>query len=156
MAPSQAGDANVRFLRRPTGRLGSVRWNSTLTSSILATAGFASGRQTLSAVWPDVSGVGPGIRDLVTGFRFNRPDVLSKEAPSWNSNVSGSLSWFVPEAAGRHDLKIGAEYTTSKVINAMSAPGGDYQLRVNSGVPAQVILLSTPISFDRTSATSSR
>jgi len=148
MAPSLAGDANVRFLRQPTGRLGSVRWNSTLTNSILATAGFAAGRQTLNAVWPDVTGVGPGIRDLVTAFRYNRPDVLSKEAPSWNTNVSGSLSWFVPDAAGRHDLKMGAEYTASKVINAMSAPGGDYQLRVNSGLPAQVILLSTPISGD--------
>jgi Carboxypeptidase regulatory-like domain/TonB dependent receptor-like, beta-barrel/TonB-dependent Receptor Plug Domain len=148
MAPSQAGDANVRFLRRPTGRLGSVRWNSTLTNTILATAGFAQGKQTLSAVWPDVTGIGPGIRDLVTAFRYNRPDVLSKEAPSWNTNVSGSLSWFVPDAAGRHDVKMGAEYTTSKVINAMSAPGGDYQLRTNSGVPAQVILLSTPISGD--------
>jgi hypothetical protein len=148
MAPSQAGDANVRFLRQPTGRLGSVRWNSTLTNKVLATAGFAYGKQTLNAVWPDVTGVGPGIRDLVTGFRFNRPDVLSKEAPSWNTNVSGSLSWFVPDAAGRHDVKVGAEHTTSKVVNAMSAPGGDYQLRVNSGVPAQVILLSTPISGD--------
>jgi outer membrane receptor protein involved in Fe transport len=148
MAPSQAGDANVRFLRRPTGKLGSVRWNSTLTNSILATAGYASGKQTLSAVWPDVASVGPGIRDLVTAIRYNRPDVLSKEAPSWNSNVSGSLSWFVPAAAGRHDLKVGAEYTSSKVINAMSTPGGDYQLRVNNGVPAQVILLSTPISGD--------
>ena len=45
-------------------------------------------------------------------------------------------------------LKFGAGSTTSKVINAMSAPGGDYQLRVNGGVPAQVILLSTPISGD--------
>src|SRR4029079_17133272 len=83
----------------PTGKLGSIRWNGTLTNTILATVGFAAGKQTLSAVWPETS-VGVEIRDLVTGIRYNHPDVLSKQAPSWNRNISGSLSWFAGELAG--------------------------------------------------------
>ena len=154
MAPSLAGDRNVYFVRQPTGKLGSIRWNGTLTNTILATVGYAFGKQTLNAVWPDAN-VGAGIRDLVTGIRYNRPDVLSKEAPSWNQNISGSVSWFAGELAGRHDFKVGAEHTESKVINAMSAGGKDYQLRVNNLVPAQVVLLSTPISGDARIATTS-
>jgi hypothetical protein len=154
MAPSLTGDSNVYFVRQPTGRLGSVRWNGTLTNTVLATIGYAYGKQTLNAVWPNVN-VGPGIRDLVTGIRYNRPDILSKEAPSWNQNVSGSLSWFVGELAGRHDFKVGAEHTESKVINAMSSAGKDYQLRVNNLAAAQVVLLSTPITGDARIATTS-
>jgi hypothetical protein len=154
MAPNLAGDSNVYFIRKPTGKLGSIRWNGTLTNTILATVGFAAGKQTLSAVWPETN-VGVGIRDLVTGIRYNHPDVLSKEAPSWNQNISGSLSWFAGELAGRHDFKVGAEHTQSKVINSMSAGGKDYQLRVNNLVPAQVVLLSTPISGDARIATTS-
>ena len=154
MAPSLAGDRNVYFFRQPTGKLGSIRWNGTLSNTVLATVGYASGKQTLSAVWPDAD-VGAGIRDLVTGFRYNRPDVLSKQAPSSNQNFSGSLSWFVGDLSGRHDFKVGAEHTQSKVINSMSAAGKDYQLRVNNLVPAQVVLLSTPISGDARIATTS-
>lgn len=154
MAPNLAGDSNVYFIRQPTGKLGSIRWNGTLTNTILATVGFAAGKQTLSAVWPETN-VGVGIRDLVTGIRYNHPDVLSKQAPSWNQNISGSLSWFAGELAGRHDFKVGAEHTQSKVINSMSAGGKDYQLRVNSLAPAQVVLLSTPISGDARIATTS-
>jgi hypothetical protein len=154
MAPNLAGDRNVYFIREPTGKLGSIRWNGTLSSTALATVGYAYGKQTLNAVWPDVN-VGAGIRDLVTGIRYNRPDVLSKEAPSWNQNISGSLSWFAGELAGRHDFKAGAEHTESKVINAMSAAGRDYQLRVNNLVPAQVVLLSTPITGDARISTTS-
>jgi hypothetical protein len=144
-APSLAGDRFATFVRKPFGQLTSGRWNGTLSNTVIATAGMAHGKQTLDAVYPD--GASVGIRDLVTGVRVGSPDVLQKRAPSWNTNVSGSLSWFVPDLQGRHDFKVGAEYTASKVINEMFSVG-DHQLRVNNGVPAQVVFFDTPATGD--------
>jgi outer membrane receptor protein involved in Fe transport len=111
----------------------------------VGTVGVAHGKQRLDAVYP--SGATVGTRDLVTGVRSGSPDVLQKRAPSWNTNVGGSLSWFVADLKGRHDVKVGAEYTQSKVVNEMFSVG-DHNLRVNSGVPAQVVFFDTPAVGD--------
>ena len=145
IAPSLAGDRFATFIRKPFGQLTSGRWNGTLSNTVIATGGVAYGKQTLDAVYP--AGATIGVRDLVTGIRTGSPDVLQKRAPSWNTTVSGSLAWFVPDFHGRHDLKVGAEYTASKVINEMFSVG-DHQLRVNSGVPAQVVFFDTPATGD--------
>lgn len=144
-APSLAGDRFATFEREPTGRLVTGRWDGTVSSRLFATAGAAYGHQTLDAVYP--AGAGVGIRDLVTGFRYRSPDVLQKKAPSSTRSVNGSLSWFVPAAWGRHDLKVGAEYSAGRVVNEMSSVG-DVQLRLNSGVPSQVLILDTPATGD--------
>lgn len=144
-APSLAGDRFATFVRKPFGQLSSVRWNGTLSNSVIATVGAGYGKQTLDAVYPD--GATVGLRDLVTGVRSGSPDVLQKRAPSWNTNVSGSLGWFVPDFHGRHDLKVGADVTRSKVVNDMFSVG-DHNLRVNNGVPAQVVLYDTPAKGD--------
>lgn len=145
IAPSLAGDRFATFIRKPFGQLTSGRWHGSLSNTVIATAGVAYGRQKLDAVYHD--GAGVGIRDLVSGLRFRSPDVLQKRAPSWNTNVGGSVSWFVPEFHGRHDVKVGAEYTGSRVLNDMFSVG-DHQLRLNSGVPAQVVLIDTPAQGD--------
>lgn len=144
-APSLAGDRFATFIRKPFGQLTSGRWNGTLSNTIIATVGVGYGRQTLDAVYPE--GATVGTRDLVTGVRSGSPDVLQKRAPSWNTNVGGSLGWFVADFHGRHDFKVGAEYTRSKVVNDMFSVG-DHNLRVNNGVPAQVVFYDTPAVGD--------
>ena len=144
-APSLAGDRFATFIRKPFGQLTSGRWNGTISDTAIATLGVGYGKQTLDAVYPD--GATVGVRDLVTGVRSGSPDVLQKRAPSWNTNISGSLAWFVPDFQGRHDVKVGAEVTRSKVINEMFSVG-DHNLRVNNGVPSQVVLYDTPATGD--------
>lgn len=144
-APSLAGDRFATFVRTPSGQLTMGRWNGTLSNTVIATVGVAYGKQTLTAVYPE--GATVGVRDLVTGVRTGSPDVLQKFAPSWNTSVSGSLGWFVADFGGRHDVKVGAEVTRSKVVNEMFSVGG-HNLRVNNGVPAQVVFFDTPAVGD--------
>lgn len=144
-APSLAGDRFATFVRNPSGQLTMGRWNGTLSDTVTATVGVAYGKQTLTAVYPE--GATVGVRDLVTGVRTGSPDVLQKFAPSWNTSVSGSLAWFVPDLHGRHDFKVGTELTRSKVVNEMFSVDG-HNLRVNNGVPAQVVFFDTPAVGD--------
>ena len=143
-APSLAGDQFATFIRKPFGQLTSVRWNGTLSNTLIATAGVGYGRQ-LDAVYP--SGATVGTRDLVTGVRSGSPDVLQKLAPSWNTQRGRLARMVRRRLEGRHDFKVGAEETNSKVVNEMFSVG-DHNLRVNSGVPAQVVFFDTPAVGD--------
>ncbi len=60
-----------------------------------------------------------------------------------NLSLTGSLSWFVPQAAGRHEIKVGFDYTptTSKIL---FDDFEDHRLHTSRGNKFAVRFLSTP------------
>ena len=58
-------------------------------------------------------------------------------------NATGSLSWFVPDAAGPHNIKAGLEYLPTSSELLFGEPG-DHQLHTCRGFKCAVRFLNTP------------
>lgn len=84
--------------------------------------------------------------DLVTGQRRFSPGTSAgalrdQDNEFWNARAN--VSWFVPEAAGQHDIKFGVEYMPTRTRIGFGEPEG-HQLHTLFGNKFAVRLLNTP------------
>ncbi|MBI2834784.1 MAG: TonB-dependent receptor [Acidobacteria bacterium] len=143
-APSLAADRTAAMIRDRGGNAVNLGWNGIFTERLIVDAGFGYSTTRLNAFHQP--GAGVAISDQITGARFRNSGIFSRDNPSINWDFRGSLSWFVPDAAGRHDLKVGVQHTYGDVPSRLDEIG-DHLLRVSNGVPSQVVLLGTPATF---------
>ena len=140
-SPANAKDEFAATVRPLTGTTGSVRWDAILGNNVIAEATFSRTLQEWTQ--EDRPGSGVAIIDLVTGDRTQASGEGTRDQDTEDWSVSGSLSWFVPDAAGRHDIKAGFEYFPTR----MSIVFDDFQNhRLNTvfGNARIVRFLSTP------------
>ncbi len=121
-----------------------ARWSATLSDRIVAEAGLNYTKHGFDQRLQPGGGV--ATVDLVTGLRSNSSGVSAGALRDQDNDLwsfTGSLSWYVPDAAGRHELKAGFEYlpTTSKI--GFDEPG-DHQLHTLFGRKFAVRFLNTP------------
>jgi len=86
------------------------------------------------------------IVDLVTGNRARSQGTSAGGIRDQNNSLwsfNGSLSWFVPDAAGPHDIKAGFDYTPTTSQLGFDEPG-DHQLHTVFGKQRAVRFLNTP------------
>lgn len=140
--PSLARDPEASMLRKPHGDAFNVRWNGVLTDNVIADLAFGVSDLSLDQLFQE--GVGVAVRDLVTGDRFRNPGNGSRDHDSDNWDANGSLSWFVADAGGRHDLKFGFEYTHSPFSWGFDE-FRDHRLSLVNGAPFLVTILNTPV-----------
>ncbi|MBI2835105.1 MAG: TonB-dependent receptor, partial [Acidobacteria bacterium] len=136
------GERQATMITTPGGEAVNGRWKGTLTDTVMVDAGVAYSKESFERVDQPDSGI--AIFDLVTGRRFRNRGIFYSTIPSWNWHSNGSLSWFVPDAAGRHDFKFGAEYTHG-VVPSTFEQIGDHQLTLSNGLPSQVWIYNTPV-----------
>lgn len=141
-APALAAGPEVSMLRKPGGDAFQTRWEGVLGENVIADAGFGWNELRLDQIFHETSGV--STIDLVTGRRFGSPGAGGRDSTGTNYTSNGSLSWFVPEALGRHDLKFGGEYTHSPFAWGFTEIR-DHTLAVQNGSPFRVTILNTPV-----------
>ncbi|MGH9335624.1 MAG: hypothetical protein ACRD21_17960, partial [Vicinamibacteria bacterium] len=132
----------VSMLREPGGKTAQFNWTGVLADNVTATSGFGWNDFRLHQLFRDDSTV--HTRDLVTQRRFGNPGGGGRDSTGINWDYNASLSWFIPDAAGRHDVKLGFEYTHSPFDWGFTEIE-DHQLRVANGVPEQVVISNTPV-----------
>ena len=124
------------------GEAANIRWSGVLTPNVIAEAGVGFSKLRLDQ--RHQPGAGVAIRDSVTGMRFRNPGGSSRDHDSNNLDMSGSLAWFVPDAAGRHDVKFGVQNTHSPFSWGLEEIQ-DHRLVLANSAPSQVSILNTPL-----------
>ena len=76
-------------------------------------------------------------------MRFRNSGGGSRDQDTDNWSYRAALSWFAPDAAGRHDFKFGGEILPTRT-SILFDDLGDIRLQVLRGVPNSVQILSTP------------
>lgn len=141
-SPAFAAGPEVSMLRKPGGNTFQFNWDGVLGDNLTATAGFGWNDFDLHQLFQPNAGV--ATIDLVTQRRFGNPGNGGRISTGTNWDWVGSLSWFVPDAAGRHDLKLGMEYTHSPFDWGFTHIN-DHTLRTSNGAPEQVFIVNTPV-----------
>jgi hypothetical protein len=61
----------------------------------------------------------------------------------------GVATFFKPDFAGNHELKLGFDHTSEKVeLKLANRIEGNYQLLFNNGTPTQIVIYNNPVSSD--------
>ncbi len=141
-SPTLAMDANAAADRPMHGWSIGGHWSGVLTQNLLAEASmsYADG-----SYWQEFQ---PGatevpIVDLATGQRWRNLGEGSRNQDTEVLSLKGSLSWFVPEAAGRHEIKAGGEYAPTDFSVAFTEIE-DHRLHTLLGRNFAVRFLTTP------------
>jgi hypothetical protein len=141
-SPSLAMDANAAADRPMYGHSIGGNWSGILTENVLAEAGLSyAGAGYDQLMQPGADEV--AIVDLGTGQRWRNLGEGSRVVTNYNVSLEGSLSWFVPEAAGRHDFKLGFEYNPTHFHQEFDDLE-DHRLHTLFGQNFAVRFLSTP------------
>jgi outer membrane receptor protein involved in Fe transport len=141
-SPTLALDEFTAAVRPVDGATFGARWSGVLSTNVLAEAGFSLSRQGFDQnMQPGTSQ--PAIVDLVTGQRSRNLGEGTRDQDDDTYNLNGSLSWFVPDAAGRHDLKFGFEYRPTKA-SILFNDFQDHRLHSRFGQLFAVRFLTTP------------
>jgi len=140
-SPAQAGDAMASVYRPLHGNTYAVRWSGILGDHVIAEAGWSTTEQGLNQDFQPGSGV--AVIDVATGKRFHNSGEGSRVQDFDTFSYKGSLSWFVPEAGGRHNVKVGFEYLPTNTF-ILFDDLGDHRLNVANGFPVSVRILNTP------------
>lgn len=140
-APALAGDPQASIFRPIEGTTYTVRWNGVASDRLIADFGWGRSDNTLDRRFQE--GAGVPIIDLVTGERFRNHGDGSRDHDGENTSWDGSVSWFVPEAAGHHTVKLGGELVR-RDVSILFDEIGDHRLNLLRGSPFAVRLLSTP------------
>ncbi len=141
-SPSLALDENAAADRPVYGRTVGGQWSGILGDNVLAEAGLSyTGQGYDQLTQPGASDV-PFV-DLATGHRSRNLGEGSRELDTSKVSVTGNVSWFVPDAAGRHDIKFGGEYLPAEVDQRFD-DFDDHRLHTLFGRNFAVRFLSTP------------
>jgi outer membrane receptor protein involved in Fe transport len=140
-SPALARDPQASVFRPISGETYSLRWNAILAERLLAEASASTTGQQLDQAFQP--GAGVAVIDLITGERFRNSGEGSRDQGSTSWSYRFALSWFVPDTAGRHDLKFGGEYMPTNT-DIRFDDLGDHRLNVRRGEPFSVRILSTP------------
>lgn len=146
-APSLAAGPEVSKIRDTGGTAVSARWNGILSERLIADAAWGYSSLRINQLFQD--GAGVPIRDLITGVRYRNPGGFQRVSPAKNWDYNGSVSWFVPEALGRHDVKLGVQYIHSP-IESVYDEIGDHLLLLSNGAPSRVNVFNTPVEVGAT------
>jgi Carboxypeptidase regulatory-like domain/TonB dependent receptor-like, beta-barrel/TonB-dependent Receptor Plug Domain len=141
--PSLAAGPEVSKIRDTGGTAVSTRWNGVLTERLIADAAFGYSSLRINQLFQD--GAGVPIRDLITGMRYQNPGGFQRISPAKNWDYNTSMSWFVSDALGRHDLKTGVQIVNSP-INSDYDEIDDHLLLLSNGAPSRVNVFNTPVS----------
>lgn len=141
-APSKALDVYATAVRPVNGTSASVTWSGILSTNVVAEMAFAKAVQGFNQQMQPGTSL-PAILDLATGDRSRNLADGTRVQDNDNLSLTGSLSWFVPQAAGRHEIKVGFEYvpTTTKIL---FDDFEDHRLHTSSGRKFAVRFMSTP------------
>ena len=141
-SPTLAMDANAAADRPMHGRSIGADWSGILSPTLVAEAGisYADGRY-YQEFQPGATEV--PIVDLGTGQRWRNLGEGSRNQDTESISVKGSLSWFVPEAAGRHDVKVGFEFLPT-LMTVDFTEIEDHRLHTLFGRNFAVRFLTTP------------
>ena len=113
-APSLALDEWAAADRPLDGWLYGGRWSGVLNENVLAEAGMSYAIQGYDQdMQPGADQV--SVVDLATGWRSRNLGDGSRIVNNKTIDLNGSLSWFIPDAAGRHDMKLGFQYLPTHV-----------------------------------------
>lgn len=139
--PALAGDVEASVIRPIDGVTYSAQWNGILGENLLAEASVSKSDQRLDQLFQPNAGVAE--IELTTGMRFRNSGEGSRDQDFSSWSYKGALSWFVPEAAGRHNFKFGGEIwpTTSSIV---FDDYEDHRLNFVAGNPRTVRILNTP------------
>jgi outer membrane receptor protein involved in Fe transport len=140
-SPALAGDADASVYRPIHGNTYGVHWNGILGTNVLAEAGWSTTEQGLDQQFQP--GAGISVTDVATGQRFRNSGEGSRDQDFDNWSYKLALSWFVRNAWGRHDLKVGLEYLPTRTF-ILFDDLGDHRLNVARGTPVSVRILNTP------------
>jgi hypothetical protein len=145
--PSKALDELATAVRPVDAISGGVAWSGVLSPTVFAEVNVTAAKHGFDQGQQPGANSAP-VLDLANGDRSKNLGDGTREQNNNNVSVRGALSWFVPEAAGRHEIKVGFEYapTTSKIL---FDDFEDHRLHTLTfpGVPARtfaVRFLSTP------------
>jgi hypothetical protein len=139
--PALAAGPNATKVRDLRFDMVQAHWDSTLSPNVVAQAGFSwTAMQFNQLFQPDAT---IAVVDAVTGVYSGASSTGSRYSPAHNLDYDATLSWYVPDFAGRHELKFGAEYTTA-IYPWDYDQIGDYYLGTVRGTPSTVTILSTP------------
>jgi hypothetical protein len=136
-----AGDEEASVFRPIHGDTYTAQWSGIFGDNVLAEASISRTEQGLDQLFQPNAGVAE--IDLATGKRFRNSGEGSRDQDFDFWSYRMSLSWFVPDAAGRHNFKFGTEIwpsTTSIVFDDF----GDHRLNFVAGNPRTVRFLNTP------------
>jgi hypothetical protein len=143
-SPALALDQYAASVRPLNGQTVGMQWFGVFGDNVVADANVSYSEDDFD------QGLQPGGRravvDLVTGQRaFSQGTsagaLRDQDNDFWN--VRGNLSWFVPDAAGQHDIKFGVEYMPTRTQIGFDEPEG-HQLHTLFGRKFAVRLLNTP------------
>lgn len=142
-APALAAGPEVSMLRKPGGDAAQGRWDGVLGKNVVAEAVVGWNNFRLHQLFqPDAK---VNVIDLISGKRFGNPGNGSRASKENNYDATGSVSWFVPDALGRHDFKAGGQYTHSPFAWTFDEIN-EHQLRTQGGAPFSVIIENTPVN----------
>lgn len=125
-----------------------AQWNQVLGKSVIVDARV--GR--MWGVFPtryqaEVTPTDIALRDTVRNQRFNAAELQSLN-PNHRYQANGTLSYFVPSAAGgSHDIKAGIQLSWERMAYERIR-NGDILLEMRDGVPFQAQISNTPIDSD--------
>ena len=141
-SPTLAMDANAAADRPMHGRSIGGHWSGILSRNLVTevSISYADGRyyQMFQSGATEVP-----IVDLGTGQRWRNLGEGSRNQDTDSISLKGSLSWFVPEAAGRHDVKFGFEFLPTHMRVDFSEIE-DHRLHTLFGRNFAVRFLTTP------------
>jgi Carboxypeptidase regulatory-like domain len=95
---------------------------------------------------PDVGPTDIALRDVNRNTRVNAAEIQSLN-PNHRYQANGTFSYFVPNLAGAHDFKAGAQLSWEK-MQYDRIRNGDILLEMRDGVPFQGQISNTPIVSD--------
>ena len=142
-APNLALDEYAASDRPIDGWLYGGRWSGVLNENVLAEAGLSYSIQGYDQDVQPGAENNVSILDLATGQRSRNLGDGSRIVDNTTLDLNGSISWFVPEAAGRHDLKFGFQYLPTHVEQTFDDVQ-DHRLHTLAGRKFAVRFLSTP------------
>jgi len=91
-----------------------VQWSGVFSENVFA-EGSASYMHAKYDQLEQPGASGPPVVDLATGVRSRNVGDGTRVVDNSNPNFKGSVSWFIPDAAGRHDIKFGGEYLPTTI-----------------------------------------
>jgi len=141
-SPSLALDENAASDRPVYGKTFGGQWSGVFSDNVLAEAGISYTGQGYDQLMQPGANQVPFI-DLATGFRSRNLGEGLREVDNYNVSLNGTVSWFVPDAAGRHDIKFGGEYLPAQVDQKFD-DFEDHRLHTLFGRNFAVRFVSTP------------
>jgi len=141
-SPALALDENAASDRPIDGTTLGAQWSGVFSDNVFAEAGFSYALAGYDQLMQPGANQ-PPVVDLVTGERSKNLGDGTRVVDNTTPNLKGSVSWFVPDAAGRHDIKFGAEYMPSHVEQTFD-DFQDHRLHTLFGNNFAVRFVSTP------------